>query len=300
MDNKGMKKNNIGVKYNRKNTRSNGSYISHPIGVNKPNISAQKSPRGEYTQIHRSKPIIVDVKLKRTYSNLQDILSQNGKDIENTPLPQKLHDKKEYDTEPIDENESTYNDLRTRLHSLISDDTDELSENILGEQQISTPHTIKPLLTSGNSIDESYHFPGSYSDVHVDHNGFISFAISDIMMNDMYTPILFTVMSRIHSMCMLFRVWSLQKQYYDNTPHFNYRCESINTYEISWAIQCYILKLHMRGHRCVMLDYNYYLYIDKHTLVLMIKRALTRTLLTRQNARWVFSMIAKKIFTEWV
>jgi hypothetical protein len=280
-----MKKNRI---------RPRRSYTSHPIGVAKTMISTQKFPRVDaYTKTLRTKPIIVDVKMVRTSSNLHDILLQNDNPV--------------YDMEPIDENDAVYNDLRSRLHELISDDTDKLSESILSEQSISTPHVmktlnsmLKPFAMDVHNANEPYYSADAYNGVYIDHNGFISFEIPDILNHDICTPLLFTVMSRIHTMCMLFRIWSLQKQYYNNHLRFDYRRMSIDTHEISWAIQSYLLTMHIRGHRCVMIDNNSCLYVNTHTLVLLIKKALTRTLLTKENALWVFSLIAKKILSEWV
>jgi hypothetical protein len=163
--------------------------------------------------------------------------------------------------------------------------------------------TMERLLSTfkmtGSWTDGEYKSPEEWTDVNVDPKGNMQFLITNRERYDIGIPLLLGTLTRVHQMCMLMRVWA-QRALSTNKPNaISSRRLCVDPFEVSWAIQTHLFKMHKMGVRCVVMGMNNILFIDKNILLLLVRDSLTRTYMSKENAYWAFNTIATVIANEW-
>lgn len=163
--------------------------------------------------------------------------------------------------------------------------------------------TLERLLATfkmtGHWTDGQYKSPSQWSDVSVDPKGNMRFLITNRERYDIGIPLLLGTLSRIHQMCMIMRMWAKRASSTDKPNSIVSRCLEVDPFEVSWAIQIHLFKMHRNGVRCVVMGMNNTLCIDKSILLQLVRDSLTRTYMSKENALWAFNTIATAIINEW-
>lgn len=217
-------------------------------------------------------------KFKRTLNSLTNV----SKNFTDTGL-------KKDEMQPLDENDPVYLDLEKHMYRTILSDEynspDEIIEKILDVY-----------LNTFDMMDSCFRWnddgPCRYKDIIINTNGSLTLHIADAHIYDIGITLLMDTLSYIHNICMMM----YSRVHVDKKYQQNGIGPDIDPYEISWAIQVYIFRLHTIGYKCIFVNHVNELYVVKHVLVSMIKYAIMSTNLTRENAIKVFKVIARTIY----
>ena len=163
--------------------------------------------------------------------------------------------------------------------------------------------TLERLLATfkmtGPCAEGQYKSPDGWTDVNVDPEGNMEFLITNRERYDIGIPLLMGTLTRVHQMCMLMRIRDQRALSTDKPNAIDSRCMYVDPFEVSWAIQIHLFKMHKMGVRCVVMGMNNILFIDKNILLFMVRDSLTRTYMSKENAYWAFKTIATVIANEW-
>ena len=163
--------------------------------------------------------------------------------------------------------------------------------------------TLERLLATfkmtGSWTDGQYKSPDGCTDVNVDPEGNMEFLITIRERYDIGIPLLLGILTRVHQTCMLMRMRSQSALPADKPNEIASRCMYVDPFEVSWAIQTHLFKMHKMGVRCVVIGVNNTLFIDKSILLLLVRDSLTSTYMSKENAYWAFNTIATVIANEW-
>ena len=165
------------------------------------------------------------------------------------------------------------------------------------------PETLRRLLDTfemtGHVRGWCYKSPDGFPDVEVDMDGNMQFLITNNLRYDIQIPLLMSTLSHVHHACMAMRIQEQRALSNDKHKTITSRCLCIDPFEVSWAIQIHLFKMHKMGIRCVVMGVNNTLFVDKNILLLLVRDSLTRTYMTKENAYWAFNTIATVIAKEW-
>ena len=160
-------------------------------------------------------------------------------------------------------------------------------------------HTISRLV---NMFDMDKHriqlTPDLYNDVKMDRHGKLFFMLGGNEKNDGMNPLFLRLLCRIHALCMLFRtqyIYRVPENTLINVPD---RSFDVDPYEVSHAIQLYLFIKFKEGSSFVELGKNNIPFINKFTLIRMVRDSLSITKLEKENARWVLYAVAINIAND--
>jgi uncharacterized protein YnzC (UPF0291/DUF896 family) len=158
---------------------------------------------------------------------------------------------------------------------------------------------MKDFVMTCNFKDDLHKSPCQYSDLYIDEKGFMKFILTEREKNDIGINLLINTMYNIHIGCLTYLSRNKRNSKNEKLNNIFDNFITINPYEISWSIQIYIFKMHKLGNTFIVMDCRYFLCIYKPSLIKLIKESLTRSYLTRQNAYYAFTTMAKLILEDW-
>jgi hypothetical protein len=163
--------------------------------------------------------------------------------------------------------------------------------------------TMERLLSTfkmtGSWTDGQHKSPDMWTDVKVDPKGNMEFLLTYREQYDIGIPLLLGTLTRVHHTCMLMLTRAQRALPTDKPNEIASRCLYVDPFEVSWAIQIHLFKMHKMGVRCVVMGMNNTLFIDKSILLLLVRDSLTSTYMSKENAYCAFKTIATVIANEW-
>jgi hypothetical protein len=163
--------------------------------------------------------------------------------------------------------------------------------------------TLKRLLSTfkmtGSWTNRQHKSPDECTNVKVDSNGIMQFFITDTERYNTDIHLLLSTLTRIHQTCMLMRMRAQRVHTTDKSNSIVLQCICVDPFEVSWAIQIYLFKMHKMGVSCTVMGVNNTWYIDKQILLSLICLSITRTYIPKENAYYAFKTISTIIVEEW-
>lgn len=226
----------------------------------------------------------------------------NSPNSHNNPTPI-FHEKMNTENVNIVEMEAQMSSVTLNEESVVNtpvlSSREKISEGVITPEMRQTiNHLLNTFRMSDIWTNGQHMSPDMHHDVYVDLYGCMHFLIEDKDRYDIGIPLLLGILTRIHLVCMMFRTRMMPVSG-DNPKNISNRCLGVDPYEVSWSIQIHLFKMYKIGYRCIEMNPNNTLSINKNSLLSMIRDSLTLTYMTKENALWAFNTIAIVIAKDW-
>ncbi len=153
----------------------------------------------------------------------------------------------------------------------------------LGKKHMNVSDEVK--LTLGSPV---YRSPCEYTFCEIMPDGGLSFRMFNMINQESVQMKI--ILCGIHHACML-----MQFPKYQN---WSSRAYSVNSFEVSYAIQIHLYLFFMTGKSCIFKNpVNNTSYINKHYLQIIAVDALNHTSLSGKNKKWVSDFVCAQINT---